>query len=57
MKTFENKYQFQEWLGELLHKELGDNVEEVSEEANESTGRCDVFITFKNGDEIKLAIS
>lgn len=53
---FKDRFALQTFIGELLEKEMGQEVD-VSSSTNETTGRCDLEIEFKNGDTAKMSIS
>lgn len=49
-----NRFELVRKVGDILQKEMGKEVEDISSETNESTGRCDLLIEFKNGDTATL---
>lgn len=55
--NFKDRFEFQEWLGSLLQDTIGDRVEDISGNSNNTTGRCEIEIRFKNGDEAVISIS
>lgn len=54
---FKDRFELQTFIGELLEEKMGQEVVDVSSSTNETTGRCDLEIEFKNGDTAKMSIS
>jgi len=53
---FKDRYELQDFLAEMLQKTIGVQTENISGESNDSTGRADIIIEFKNGDTATLKI-
>lgn len=54
---FTSRYLLAEHIGDVLEKEMGKEVEDISTESNSSTGRCDLIVEFKDGDTATLSIT
>lgn len=53
---FKNKFELQDFIVEMLQEKMGEQTEDVYGECNESTGRADIIIEFKNGDTATLKL-
>lgn len=56
--AFKDRFQLVQWLGDLVAKNTTeDTLEDISSSINETTGLCDLELTFKNGDTAKISVS